>query len=926
MGRDFESLGFGWVTFDRLTTNTISENETMLLDSVIRFLVSHYKTRQDERNNYNGFEDQQLPKYFTDWIEAGFWNIYGGQNRSQISSSLLEKLTALGVTNQRFQISLDNIYIHRADEHYWKCTKCSAIHLFKSDERCRRVRRFSACSGTLEQLPLSDLLSEANYYREYGHLGRADSPLRTEELVGHTDKMEQRERQLAFKGKFPQDIPIPQDIPKEKRNEWLEKYYGIDCLSVTTTMEAGVDIGGLKAVFMANMPPKRFNYQQRVGRAGRRDDKLATSITFCKGQKHDEFYFANQILMVGEKTASPSLDIKNDRILCRVLLRECLWRLRIQTPDFATSSYGRTEGDFNNGQFGALGDFRTRAPNVLAGFDAIASSIIQFANKIRPNVPNEACVREVRGMLESVSTNLESLIEKYGEAYSLTEAISLEGYLPLYGLPIRDVALIHSDPNVEPNDGAYPIRAGIISRNEDYALSEYAPGKNVIKEKRIMKCVGVGWPQKDSGTSAFRGRRRIDFGPPALPREFTECRSCGALFLRHGIDQCFDCGATNASLKQFVGWRPNAYITDFRAEKDYDGFLGNERTHVSVYPTSMGNGQSLQIQKSGNGITSSFPGQILRLNSNSGDGYSFTRTRGNQAMPGAYVEDSMLGIARVPGWQDLGDNDEKQDNIALFSEQRSDVLLCSIDKVDQEKFKLSAEYLHTPAALAGWDSLAEILGRTITLLEDIEPSELAVGKKLWRRQMDDGQSVLNWAAFIVDNLDNGAGYSSKYSQSAQFINLLTQAETLFVSNLIHPHHESTCTSSCYKCLRSYYNRFLHANLDWRLGYDLLRLMKDKDSAVTLENQWWDRFVFETLFVRLNELSSNSFTVKKTSEGKVFVRRDLALIPLHPFHIEHFSMHLKERKVASELGVAKALHLDVLNFERAPVAELLKKMS
>ena len=91
--------------------------------------------------------------------------------------------------------------------------------------------------------------------------------LHTEELTGQTERADAAARQARFQGIFlggEEEPPLPS---------------GIDVLSVTTTMEAGVDIGSLLAVLMANVPPRRFNYQQRVGRAGRRGDPLSVALT-----------------------------------------------------------------------------------------------------------------------------------------------------------------------------------------------------------------------------------------------------------------------------------------------------------------------------------------------------------------------------------------------------------------------------------------------------------------------------------------------------------------------------------------------------------------------------------------------------------------------------------------------------------------------
>src|SRR5262249_25132524 len=72
-----------------------------------------------------------------------------------------------------------------------------------------------------------------------------------------------------------------------------------------------------------------------------------------------------------------------------------------------------------------------------------------------------------------------------------------------------------------------------------------------------------------------------------------------------------------------------------------------------------------------------------------------------------------------------------------------------------------------------------------------------------------------------------------------FENVVTEARA-FLELLRQPDHASVCDSSCYDCLRDYFNSPYHPLLDWRLGRDMLNLLEgaaiDIDDWIALEHR------------------------------------------------------------------------------------------
>lgn len=110
-------------------------------------------------------------------------------------------------------------------------------------------------------------------------------------------------------------------------------------------------------------------------------------------------------------------------------------------------------------------------------------------------------------------------------------------------------------------------------------------------------------------------------------------------------------------------------------------------------------------------------------------------------------------------------------------------------------------------------------------LLDIETNEITVDFRI-----NNGKGEI----YIVESLENGAGYCNyligrihdNVPEDA-LIKPLLEGGTVYKDILMEKKHLDHCNSSCYDCIRDYYNQKYHSILSWRLGLDIARLANDR---------------------------------------------------------------------------------------------------
>lgn len=786
----------------------------------------------------------------------------------EILSELLGLLTKAGHPHGFLKVRELHFRHVAADSSYWRCAQCGRVHLHRGTGYCTRCADPlpADASGTVQALRQGNYLSRrildsAGVYR-----------LRAEELTGITSNPAARLRR--FKGILINDDDdiLPQANPMLDVDRGLDRDARlVDVLSVTTTMEVGVDIGDLRAVFEANMPPQRFNYQQRVGRAGRRGQAYSFVLTVCRNKSHDLHYFRHPESITGDAPPPPFLSTGLRQIPERVIRKHwCVEAFRTMRRQWTGQWPGdelRSSPD-NHGEFIRIADIpQPPAPwferlaealtALLPVRDEMIEQCVGHSPALAQEINQHLTVQQVMDEIKSVARN--PALQGLGLAEGLAES----GLFPMYGMPTRVRNLVTKLAM----DKRGKVEAVTMGRDIDIAIQEFAPGRQLVKDKRTYLTAGFAGGRVAAAPSGEVKALDTRLGER---RELAECSVCQLLNPASGglplVPTCRFCQASMDGARVFAAYVPDEFVTTL-LPRPYDDRIDEVLTRASRVSIAFADAipaesvADMNVRVGFNdGVT------LVRLNRGEytdGQWQGFTAQRGNLT---TYVDDHghdrRVDVKNVWISSQVIDMDTgitqiqsrfrgvpvKEQGFYLAAEKRTSSLVLEMER-------LNPSLQLRRAVLAGEDSLspgfrAGAISACVLLVDfvskhyfDVDPGEFEILAPKIRNSPVGDTLVLQ----LADQLVNGSGFCNQLAQpdnqgrrlvaDAILALLNPAAQPDFLADILSESHASKCFSGCYRCIHRYGNQQYHGLLDWRLGLDTLQTLLDDTFLAGLDGDY-----------------------------------------------------------------------------------------